>query len=33
VLGISLSEVCDLYFRDLDKVRRDCVVEGVQEHC
>jgi hypothetical protein len=25
-LGISLSEVLDLYFRELDKVRRGCLI-------
>jgi hypothetical protein len=30
-LGISLSEVHDLYFGDIDEVRREHVVEEVQE--
>jgi hypothetical protein len=30
-LGISLSEVCDLYFGDIDEVRRERIVEEVQE--
>jgi hypothetical protein len=25
-LGISLSEVLDLYFGELDEVRRDCLI-------
>jgi hypothetical protein len=32
-LGISLSEVHDLYFRDMDKVRRKCIIEEEQDHC
>jgi hypothetical protein len=32
VLGVSLSEVCDLYFGDRGKVERDHIVEEAQEH-
>jgi hypothetical protein len=36
-LGISLSEVCGLYFGDMDGVGRDCIIEGEwdrhQEDC
>jgi hypothetical protein len=30
-LGISLSKVHDLYFRDMDKVRRERIIEEAQE--
>jgi hypothetical protein len=30
-LGISLSEVHDLYFGDLDEVRKGCIIEEAQE--
>jgi hypothetical protein len=32
VLGISLSEVHDLYFGGIDEVRRDCILEEAMEH-
>jgi hypothetical protein len=32
VLGISLSEVHDLYFGDIDEVQRECIMEEVREH-
>jgi hypothetical protein len=31
-LGISLSEVCDLYFGDMDEVRKKHIIEEAQEH-
>jgi hypothetical protein len=31
VLGIGLSEVLDLYFGDIDKVRRGCIIEEAIE--
>jgi hypothetical protein len=31
-LGISLSEVHDLYFGDMDKVRKGHIIEEAQEH-
>jgi hypothetical protein len=30
-LGISLSEVLDLYFRELDKVRRDRLIRDAMD--
>jgi hypothetical protein len=32
-LGVSLSEVRDLYFGDRDEVERDRIVEEAQEPC
>jgi hypothetical protein len=31
-LGISLSEVHDLYFGDMDEVRKGRIIEEAQEH-
>jgi hypothetical protein len=31
VLGISLSKVHDLYFGDMDKVRKERIIEEAQE--
>jgi hypothetical protein len=32
-LGISLSEVLDLYFGDIDEVRREHMIEEAIERC